>query len=159
MIELVEDVGGVVSSFVEGVIGPGERGFEKASGIGYVHDGRLVGGTIFHNFSPEAGIVELTTASTDPRWLTRQAIQAMFTIPFDQWGCQMVVLRVAETNTRMIEIAQRFGFDGHFIPRLWGRHEGGWVFTLTDDQWRTSRFNRTARHGNKAIAAQDAQRH
>lgn len=146
MVEIVEDTGGVVTRFVSGLIPGGHRGFDKASAIGYVLNDELIGGTIFHNFNPEHGLVELTTATTDPRWLCRESIKAMFSIPFDQWGCQMIILRVAESNSRMVEIAQRFGFDGHFIPRLWGRSEGGWVFTLTDDAWRASKFNRTPHH-------------
>jgi RimJ/RimL family protein N-acetyltransferase len=142
MIELVEDQGGVVTGFVERLIPGGERGFAKASAIGYCLNGTLIGGTVFHNFDADAGVVELTTASTDPRWLTRQTLHAMFAIPFNQWGCQMVVLRVAENNTRMVRIAQRYGFDGVLIPRLAGRDQGQWIFTLTDDAWRDSRLER-----------------
>lgn len=142
MIEIVEDENGVVADFVARHI-PGEvRSFEKASAIGYVHNGTLIGGTVFSNYDPEAGVVELSTAATSPRWLTRETMHAMFAIPFDQWGCQMVVLRVAEDNERMVRIAQKFGFDGHLIPRLGGRDKGVWIFTLTDDAWRQHRSER-----------------
>lgn len=146
MIELVEDQGGVVAGFVGRLIEGGHRGFDVASAIGYVDDGKLIGGTVFHNYDPEAGVVELTTAATSPRWLTRKTLHAIFAIPFLQWGCQMIVLRVSEHNDRMVGIAQRFGFEGHLIPRLGGRDEDVWVFTLTDDQWRNSAFERS-RHG------------
>lgn len=142
MVEIVEDTGGVVTRFVSELIPGGHRGFDKASAIGYVLDDELIGGTIFHNFSPEAGVVELTTASTNPRWLTRETMHAMFSIPFDQWGCQMIILRVAEDNDRMVKIAKRYGFDGVLIPRLGGREKGVWIFTLTDDAWRQNRFKR-----------------
>ena len=142
MIEIVEDVDGVVTRFVGSLIPNGDRGFGKASAIGYVRDGDLIGGTVFHNYDPEAGVVELTTAAIDPHWLTRETMHAIFAIPFNQWGCQMVILRVAEDNKRMVRIAERYGFDGVLIPRLAGRDKGVWVFTLTDDAWRQNRFER-----------------
>lgn len=142
MVEIVEDTGEVVTRFVSGLIPGGHRGFDKASAIGYVLNDELIGGTIFHNYDPEAGVVELTTASTNPRWLTRETMHAMFAIPFDQWGCQMIILRVAEDNGRMVRIADRYGFDGVLIPRLGGRDKGVWIFTLTDDAWRQNRFER-----------------
>lgn len=142
MIEMVEDVGGVVTAFVGRLIPGGDRGFDKASAIGFVDDGELIGGTVFHNWSPETGVIELTTASTSARWLSPKVLHAIFAIPFNQWACQMVLLRVAESNTRMVRIAQRYGFDGHLIPRLGGRDEGLWIFTLTDDQWRNTSFER-----------------
>jgi len=48
---------------------------------------------------------------------------------------------VSERNTGMVEIAQRFGFQGTLIPRLRGRTESEWIFTLTDDDWRASRWS------------------
>jgi RimJ/RimL family protein N-acetyltransferase len=143
---MVEDEDGVVIDFVSRHLPGGDRGFGKASAIGYVEQGQLVGGTVFHNYDPEAGVVELTTAATSPRWLTRQTLHAIFAIPFDQWGCQMIVLRVAASNVRMVRIAQRYGFDGVLVPRLAGRREGVWIFTLTDDAWRATALERR-RHG------------
>lgn len=139
---MVEDRDGVVTRLVGSMIPAGDRGFGKASAIGFVLDGQLIGGTVFHNYDPEAGVVELTTASASPRWLTRETMHAIFAIPFDQWGCQMVVLRVQESNARMVRIAEKYGFTGHLIPRLAGRDEGVWVFTMTDDAWRQNRFER-----------------
>lgn len=151
MIEMVEDVNGVVSAFVGKLIPGGHRGFDKESAVGFAEDGILIGGTVYHNYNPEAGVVEMTTASTSPRWLTPRTLHAIFAIPFNQWGCQLVVLRVSETNERMIRIAKRFGFEGHLIPRLRGRGEGEWIFTLTDDAWRDTKFERSG-HGQSLSA-------
>lgn len=110
-----------------------------------VFDGnKLIAGTLYHNWHPETGVIELTSASITKRWLTRKVVNAMFELPFQKLGCQMVVLRVSEKNENMINIAQSFGFDEHFIPRLGGRDTGEFVFTLTDDQWSSSKFRKTA---------------
>lgn len=139
---MVEDVGGVVSAFVGKLIPGGERGFDAASAIGFVDNGELIGGTVFHDYNPEAGVVELTTAATSARWLTPTTLHTIFAVPFERWGCQMVVLRVAEDNERMRSIARRFGFNEYVIPRLGGRDRATVIYTLTDDQWRDTSFER-----------------
>lgn len=123
-----------------------ERGFGGCTAIGVADDGILIGGTVFHNWNPEAGVMELSSAGVNPRWLAPKMIRAIFAYPFDQLGCQLVVMRVSERNTRMVRIAERFGFAGHLIPRLRGRDEAEWVFTLTDDDWRKHKFKRST-HG------------
>lgn len=127
-----------------------ERIWQKADAIrdfcsmGVLDQGRLIAGTLYHNWQPETGVIELTSASLSRRWLTRPVINAMFELPFHRLGCQMVVLRVSEKNEPMIAIAQSFGFDEHFIPRLCGRDEGQYVFTLTDDKWAKSKFRKAS---------------
>lgn len=113
-----------------------ERGFDGQGAIGVIENGRLIGGTVFHNWSPESGVVEMSSAATSPRWLCRPMLKAIFGYVFDQLGCQLVVMRVSERNTRMIRIAEKFGFTGYLIPRLRGRDEAEWVFTLTEEKWR-----------------------
>jgi len=113
-----------------------ERGFHNPTAIGVLENGHLIGGTAFHNYNPEAGVIEMSSAATSPRWLCRQMLRSIFGYVFDQLECQMVVMRVSERNERMIGIARKFGFDGVLIPRLRGRDESEWIFTLTDEQWR-----------------------
>ena len=115
---------------------------EFACTMGVFDGDKLIGGTIYHHWEPEAGVIELTSGSVSRRWLTKPVIKAMFALPFDRLGCQMVALRVSDRNTNMIGIARTFGFDEVHIPRLRGRDEGEFIFTLTDDQWRASRYNR-----------------
>jgi len=125
-----------VAAWVAAHIPGCERGFDKPVSIGVVEDERLIGGTVFHNYQPEAGVIEMSSAGTSPRWLSRTMLKAIFGYVFDQIGCQLVVMRVSERNGRMVKIAEKFGFDGHLILRLRGRDEAEWIFTLTDDQWR-----------------------
>lgn len=110
--------------------------------MGVFDNDKLVAGTIYHNWQPDNGVIELSSASLSRRWLTKPVVNAMFNLPFKQLGCQMVVLRVSEKNETMVSIAQSFGFDEHFIPRLCGRDEGQFVFTFTDDQWAKSKFRK-----------------
>ncbi|QFI66844.1 GNAT family N-acetyltransferase [Sinorhizobium alkalisoli] len=137
-------IGVFVASRIEGC----ERGFSDFTTLGVVEkggvleQGRLIAGVVYHNYVPEAGVIELSAASSSKRWLTRAVLRAMFGYPFDEIGCQLAVLRVSEKNRGMVDIARRFGFTGHRIPRLRGRGEAEIIFTLTDDAWRAHAVNR-----------------
>lgn len=110
--------------------------------VGVVEDGELIGGTCFHNYYPKEGVIEMSSASSSQRWLSRQMLKAIFTYAFEFLCCQMVVMRVSADNVVMLNIADRFGFSRYTIPRLRGKNEDEVICTLTDDQWRISRFNR-----------------
>ena len=101
----------------------------------------IIGAVIFHNYSPESGVIEMSAAAESPRWLTRQTLQAMHSYIFNDAACQMAVMRVSECNARMLRIAKAFGYEAHSIPRLSGRDEAEIILTLTDDQWREGRFH------------------
>lgn len=113
---------------------------EKYCTMGVYSDKGLVAGTVYHNYHPKEGVVELTSASLDKRWLTKRVIRAMFWLPFMRLGCQLIVLRVSERNLTMCKIAKTFGFDETYIPRLRGRDEGEFIFTYTDDMWKSSKY-------------------
>jgi RimJ/RimL family protein N-acetyltransferase len=110
--------------------------------IGILDGDRLVAGVLYHNHYPDAGVIELTAASTTKRWLTRPVLKAMFSLPFDRFGCQLVVLRVAAENVPMRRMAKAYGFNEYVIPRLRGRGLAEIILTLTDDDWRRSRFHK-----------------
>lgn len=119
------------------------RGFsEPFTTMGVFSGSDLIGVTVFHNYQPEDGVIEISGASASARWLPRSILFEKFSYIFDQLGCQLCVMRVSERNDRMIAVARKYGFTGHLIPRLRGRDEAEWVFTLTDDEWRKSRFHK-----------------
>lgn len=141
-LQIVLDDKWTVARFVASIPPFEGRGWQEFAAIGYAWDGELIGGTVFHNWDPTSGVIELSTATTDPRWMSRKSIRAMFSFPFNQLGCQMVVIRVSERNEHMVSIARRFGFDEFPIPRLRGRDEAGIIFTLTVEQWRAKGIER-----------------
>ncbi|MEI2296789.1 GNAT family N-acetyltransferase [Ensifer sp. MJa1] len=130
-----------IADFVANHIEGCERGFADFTTMGVIDAGGLVAGVVFHNYAPEAGVIELSAASTSKRWMTRSVLKAMFGYAFDEIGCQMAVLRVSERNNGMVAIAKRFGFTPHSIPRLRGRAEAEIIFTLTDSDWRAHPVN------------------
>lgn len=120
----------------------GIRKWAESFSIANVRESFILGATVFHNYYPETGVVEMTSASDSPLWMSRKMINAVFSYAFDVLGCQLVALRVSQTNARMVNIAEGLGFIGYLIPRLRGRDEAEWIFTLTDDDWRNSPYRR-----------------
>ena len=133
-----------VARFVARLIPNCHRGFGNSNAIGVLGQDKegpiLVGGVVYHNWEPESGVIEMSAASTSKRWLTRKVLHAIFTYPFDQLQCQLVVLRVSEHNKQLHRILLAYGFQGYFVPRLRGRHEGEIIFTLTEEDWRSNKF-------------------
>jgi RimJ/RimL family protein N-acetyltransferase len=128
------------------------RGFGQCYAIGVERENSLIGGCVYHNWNPEAEVIEMSAASTSPRWLSRKTLHALLSYPFDYLKCQLVVLRVSPLNAKMIELATRVGFLGYIVPRLRGRHEDEIIFTLSEEAWRSSKFER-AFHGQIIASA------
>jgi RimJ/RimL family protein N-acetyltransferase len=133
----------LLAEWVSKIIWPrGNNGVGNCQAMAIIDGDDLIAGVLFHNWDPEAGIIELTSASIDKRWITRPVLKAMFEYPFIECKCQVVVLRVSDDNQPMHRIAKAYGFEHYIIPRLRGRESNENVFVLTDDAWKTNRFNR-----------------
>ena len=113
-------------------------------------DDKVIGACLFHNWQPDEGVIELTSASISPRWLSRQVLHEMFSYAFNSLGCQAAVMRVAPENKRMCRIAEAFGFKRYDIPRLRGRNNAEALFILGDDEWRSGKFFQEKDHGEKS---------
>lgn len=114
---------------------------------------KIIGACLFHNWQPDEGVIELTSASVSPKWLNRPVLQAMFNYAFNGLRCQAAVMRVDPENTRMCRIASAFGFKRYDIPRLRGRDKAEALFILGDDEWRSGKFYQESSNGKKAPEA------
>lgn len=138
----LEDVNQRISDFVCDQIWGRTGLIDRHMSLGVFDGQMLVAGVLYHNWYPDTGVVELTGASISKRWLSRAVLKAVFAVPFDHLGCQLVVFRVSEHNKPMLRIAKAYGFSEHIIPRLRGRTESEHILTLADDDWRQSRFHK-----------------
>lgn len=134
----------IIGDFVSEMIWKQKGCIQNYCSMAVYEDGNLIAATLYHNYYSDEGVIELTSASNNKRWLTRRVIRAMFWLPFERLGCQLVVLRVSERNKNMCGIARTFGFSEVYIPRLRGRDEGEFIFSYTDDQWLASKYYREA---------------
>jgi RimJ/RimL family protein N-acetyltransferase len=122
---------------------PGKQFGQNVVCMGVMQGNMPAGAVVFHDYEPDAQIIELSSAAINKRWLTRQVLKEMFDYPFVTLGLQMVVTRVSANDRQkhLHRIFHSYGFKSQVIPRLFGRHEDGILFRLTDDDWRSSKFN------------------
>lgn len=140
-----------VERFVASLVPNCPEGFGNCQAVGVIdNDDKLVAGWVWHDWNPAAEIMEFSGASTTPLWMTRKILHQLFHYAFELVGCQMIVTRNSETNTRLHRQLKRFGFDRIDIPRLFGRSENGVVWTLTEEQWKAGGFYVEARSAHAA---------
>jgi hypothetical protein len=124
-----------VADFVAALLGF-PRGFGECQAVGFLDAACVLeAGVVYHNWNPEAGVIEISAASTTRRWGTRGRLHMIFGYPFDHIGCQMVVARHAEDNP-VRRIWKALGASEHVIPRLRGRDRAECIATLTVEKWR-----------------------
>ena len=107
---------------------------------------KTLGGVIYHDWNPEAGVMCMSAAG-EPGWLNRSVLHTIHAYIFDGAGCQLAVMQVSENNERMRRIGLAYGYTEHRVPRLRGRNEAEMIMTLTEEDWRASRFHKAKTHG------------
>lgn len=125
-----------------------ERGFDAFTSIGFGEP--LVAGVIYHNWQPEAGVIELSAAAKVRNWLNKRNLGIIFEYPFAQLGCQLCVARIAEDNRTARRIWAALGAKEHVIPRLRGKSKAEVISTLTAEAW--GEFVRR-HHNGQAVSA------
>lgn len=104
-------------------------------------DGNLVGGFYYHDYDPDAGVIEVSASSTDKRWLTRKTLLGLFSYPFNDLGCQLVAARHSAKDAPLARMFRAYGFKQVTIPRLFGRDDDAIVSTLTVEDWKDNGFH------------------
>ncbi len=127
-----------MARFVAAQIPGCERGWQNFSAIGFEEEGRIVAGIVYHNWSPESGVIELTAASLHRRWLTRERLALVFGYPFS--FCRMAVARIDQGNTRARRIWRSLGAKEHVIPGLRSPTSAEVVYTLDRADWQAGKF-------------------
>lgn len=129
-----------------------ERGFDAAQGVGFLgNDGNMQAGVVYHHWSPETGVIELSAASENRAWLTKDRLFAIFEYP-PRIGCRMMVARTSEHNARVRRIWRSLGANEYVIPALRSPTEAEIILTLTAEKWReyAQRLNRGQAKGTDA---------
>ena len=138
----------------------GFKGFGPCCTMGIMDNDELIGVMVYHNYNSDSGVMEISGASSTERWLSPTVLREMFSRPFKQMGCQMVVMRVSPNNKKgkrgLSRMLTAYGFKSYTIPRLKGRFEDEIIFTLTDDAWRTNKFNKRSSEHNGQILSRSA---
>jgi hypothetical protein len=139
-----EIVGRFVASMIPHI---GGRMFGACKTIGVIEDGSLVAGIVYHNYDPEAGLIEISGAALPGvQWLTRETIRRQYQYPFHQCGVQMIVQRNPADNERLLRQLASYEYMFIRVPRMFGRDKDGVLCLLTYEAWAGNRFNKRFKH-------------
>jgi len=148
MLEYVYGQNEIVAPAVAQLIPHCRRGWgPNVMTIGVVEGGLMIAGIVYHNWEPEAGIIEISAAALPGHyWMTRETLKRMFQYPFHHLDCQMVVQRIPADDERQQFMMARFNYTFIPFPRLFGRHRDGVICHLTREAWETNKFNARMKH-------------
>lgn len=79
--------------------------------------GDLLAGVVFNNYRPDIPNIEATIATTTPRWCNRGVLRAIFSIPFQQYGCTRITAVVENKNQPARAFLCRLGFHEEGLMR------------------------------------------
>jgi RimJ/RimL family protein N-acetyltransferase len=116
--------------------------FGPSGTLGVFLGSKLAAVVVLHGWQPDYGIIEISAAATDPRWLTRQSIREIMGICFEQHGCQQIVSRMATDNDKAIRIYEFLKFKKILLPNMRGKGKDEYLMLLTADEWRENKMNR-----------------
>ena len=137
----------VVAQFAATLIPHCRRGFGACKAIGVVEDGILIAGFVYHNWDPEAEIIEISGAALPGRrWCTPMTLAHIYRYPFLQLNCQMIVQRVPADNIGLLSQLNRLNYAFIRFPRLFGSDRDGVLGLLTIEAWAANRICQRYRH-------------
>lgn len=84
--------------------------FTNAQSLGFTRNGRLVGGVVFHDYRKSYGSLQMSCASIDKRWLSKEKIGMVFDYPFRQLGCSSVYACVSSEDLGTQAFVMKVGF-------------------------------------------------
>lgn len=134
---------GAICTFVAERVWGRANDFGPGSAMGVELNGVPVAGVVFHNYDPYAGIIEVSGASDNKRWATRRVLGEIYGYVFDQLSCQAVLQRNDPADEALCRNLTAIGFKRYDIPRLRGRDKADAIFVMAEEDWRSSRFNRS----------------
>lgn len=115
--------------------------FGAAVGFSFLDShGHIKAGVVFHNYSPSSGVVEMSAASDDKRWLNRQNLNVLFDYAFETANCRIVVARHSASNSTAIKLWDRLGANQYTLPELRAPGEDEVLATLSNEAWQNGNF-------------------
>ena len=84
----------------------------KAVGVatGTTAEDRLLAVCVYHDFQPKYETCQISFAAADPRWVARQTVRALLSVPFLQYRVNKVWVAIPHTSERTIRLVKALGF-------------------------------------------------
>ena len=86
--------------------------FYPFTAIGFARDGELTGGVLYNNYHGHD--IQITSAATDSRWLSKNNLRTIYNYPYNQLGCVRTTAVTGRSNKRARTVLEKLGY----------RHEG-----------------------------------
>lgn len=107
-----EDLQPVVAWALPRLPGAGD-GFGECRAVAVMRDNRIAAAAIYYNFRGVAGIdrqCEISFASDDPNWATRQTVTFILHYPLVQLDCRRITALTEADNERVHRLLSGVGF-------------------------------------------------
>lgn len=110
---------------------------DRCSALGIADDGQLIAGWVYTAYDGHSVMIHV--ASTDPRWMSKGRLFALFHYPYEQLGVVRINAVIARKNKRARRVCERLGFkeegllrrgyDGKQDGVVYGmlKHECRWI--------------------------------
>lgn len=85
-----------------------EVGDDNYRAFGILRDGVMVGGIIYHEY--KGYMVEISFATTTPKWCTKSVVKELLSYPFTELGCVRAHVTVSKKNKQVRDFLKRLGF-------------------------------------------------
>ena len=108
--KVIADKGDFITSWVCRGLGFDSDWVGEHFTIGFMVDGELIGGLIYHNIRPGRD-VWWTLYTIDKRWCTRSVLRFMFGLAFDYYGCRRISMQTDIHNDKCQKLALKLGFE------------------------------------------------
>ena len=135
------ELNAVICDFVLALLGEPVQ-FGPCMTLGVLINGELRGAVVFHDYIRSRGTIELTTAANSPHWLSRVVVKEIFKLCFLTNDCQLMFARCDAKNETTSRIMLALGFSKITIPNMRGAGCDEFLFHMTRDMWKQSRYYR-----------------
>ena len=113
----------------------GADSFGPARAIGITLDKKFLGGLVYHRLANEN--VEMSIATSSPRWATRAHIRDLFAYPFGTLQVRRITTTVTADNATAIDMNERLGFarEGTLREYMDGKDTEIFGMLVQDCKW------------------------
>lgn len=123
------------------------------SAMGFVDDDGTVRWAVVYDNYEAGGSVQMHTAITDPKYVTRRAISAVFEYPFYQLGVKKVLGFVNSENLKALSLDLRLGFEVEAIVNDVYERGDLYILSMTQEQCRWLRGKDYGQASQRTAAA------
>ncbi|AGA64767.1 hypothetical protein B488_07750 [Liberibacter crescens BT-1] len=135
------EINAAIERFVKQRIPGCSGGWDRFTSMGVVHDNALIAGIIYHNYCPDAQVIELSGAADHKIWLNRHVLREMYRYPLEELKCQAVIHRIPDEDDAQHRMLLTLGGLRYRIPRLRGPSAAENIYVITREAWSNNKFN------------------